>query len=117
MAQEAEAKESQVTAEMVIEKLQLEPLVGEGGYYKETYRSEDKVTINGKQRCVCQDEPMSIPRMTTFYISDLKTGLHQPVFIILSRRYSLCSISKLIVKVMHFMCFTGKLLIAASSKL
>ena len=51
MAQEAEVKESQVTVEMVVEKLQLQAVEGgEGGYYRETYRSEDKVTIDGKER-------------------------------------------------------------------
>merc|ERR1719410_647714 len=52
MAQAVEQKDDKQLSEMdrLIKKLELEPLVGEGGYFKETYRSSDKVSLNGKER-------------------------------------------------------------------
>lgn len=41
-------KTGRMTAEQLIEKLALAPLPGEGGYYRETYRSASRVTEDGK---------------------------------------------------------------------
>ena len=36
-----------LTAEEIIRKLSLKPLPGEGGFYRETYRSEEKIPMKG----------------------------------------------------------------------
>lgn len=36
-----------LTAREIIRKLSLKPLPGEGGFYRETYRSEEKITMKG----------------------------------------------------------------------
>jgi uncharacterized protein len=39
---------SQMTAQEVIQKLDLKPLPNEGGYYRETYRSGEEIPANGR---------------------------------------------------------------------
>ena len=60
----------QISAELVIEKLNLEPLIPEGGYFRQTYKSKDNILIDDTER--------SASTMIYYLITrDLFSSLHR----------------------------------------